>query len=242
MLEPLTLPGLFITATDTGVGKTIITAALADWFRRRGRRVGVCKLAATGCAKRREGLVSEDAEMLAHHADARVPLDVVCPQRYAEPLAPAVAAERAGRPLDWSAIGRALDTIGAQSDLLLVEGIGGVLVPMDRDHTVLDAIGWLQLPVLIVARPSLGTINHTLLTVRALRAAGARLAGIVIDRYPAENATVADETNPRTIERLARLPILAIVPEVRPPFVPDLPADLTAAIDPVDWFAHLGHW
>src|SRR5688500_4660143 len=95
LLRPVDIPGLLITGTDTGVGKTLVAAAVGDWFRRRGRRVGVCKPCATGCARRREGLVSEDAEFLAHHADARFPLDVICPQRYAEPLAPAVAAERA---------------------------------------------------------------------------------------------------------------------------------------------------
>src|SRR5436309_1284266 len=95
-LSPVTIPGLFITGTDTGVGKTVVAGAIADWFRRRHRRVGVWKPVATGCVRRREGLVSEDAEFLAHCADAAFPLDMICPQRYAEPLAPAVAAERAG--------------------------------------------------------------------------------------------------------------------------------------------------
>ena len=106
MLSPVPIPGLFITATDTNVGKTVIAGAIADHFRRRGSRVAVCKIAATGCAHRREGLVSEDAEYLAHCADASFPLDVICPQRYAEPLAPAIAAQRIGQPLDWSAIDR----------------------------------------------------------------------------------------------------------------------------------------
>src|SRR5918998_664665 len=111
MLESPSLPGLFVTGTDTGVGKTLVAGAIADWFRRRDNRVGVLKPIATGCVHRREGLVSEDAEFLAHCADARFPLDVICPQRYAEPLAPSVAAERAGRPVEWEAVQRSLRMI-----------------------------------------------------------------------------------------------------------------------------------
>src|SRR5215204_839396 len=92
-LRAVPIPGLFVTGTDTGVGKTVVAGAIADWFRRRHRRVAVLKPVATGCVRRREGLVSEDAEFLAVCADARHPLDLICPQRYVEPLAPAVAAE-----------------------------------------------------------------------------------------------------------------------------------------------------
>src|SRR5579864_984896 len=100
MLQPIRIPGLFVTGTDTGVGKTVVAGAIAQWFARRGAAVAVCKPMATGCVRRREGLVSEDAEFLASAADSRHPLDLICPQRYAEPLAPAVAAERAGQPVD----------------------------------------------------------------------------------------------------------------------------------------------
>src|SRR3712207_5444434 len=121
MLSPIPLPGLLVTGTDTGVGKTVVAAAIADWFRRRGSRVAVLKPAATGCVRRREGLVSEDAEFLAHHADARHPLHVVCPVRYAEPLAPAVAAERADEPLDWEAVGRSAREMSRDADVMIVE-------------------------------------------------------------------------------------------------------------------------
>jgi dethiobiotin synthetase len=235
MLQRVSIPGLFVTATDTGVGKTVISGAIADWFRRQGRRVAVCKPAATGCEHRREGLVSEDAEFLAHHADARHPLDLICPQRYVEPLAPSVAARRAGRPLEWEAIDRSLRIMQEGSEVMVVEGVGGVLVPMDDKYTVLDMIGWLGLPTVVVARPALGTINHTLMTVRTLRAAGAKVLGVVINRYPAEMPGVVEETSPREIERFGRVPILCTVPDVAGPLIPRLPADLTAAIDTVDW-------
>src|SRR3954468_1496419 len=94
MLSPPGIPGLLITGTDTNIGKTIVAGAIAHHFRRRGVKVGVFKPMASGCVKRREGLVSEDAEFLAHCADADHPLDLIAPQRYLEPLAPAVAAQR----------------------------------------------------------------------------------------------------------------------------------------------------
>src|SRR6476620_8594659 len=124
LLRRSTLPGLFVTGTDTGVGKTVVAGAIADWFRRRGARVAVLKPVATGCVKRREGLVSEDAEFLAVCADARHPLDLIAPHRYVEPLAPAVAAERAGEPLDWAAVQRSIDIMAADSDVMIVEGVG----------------------------------------------------------------------------------------------------------------------
>ena len=228
-----TRAGLFVTGTDTGVGKTVVAAAIAYALRRRGLRVGICKVAATGCERRREGLVSDDAEYLAHWADSRHRLDVVCPQRFAEPLAPAVAAERAGTVLDWAAIRDALDVIASDSDVLVVEGVGGVLVPMDGGHTVLDLMRALALPAVVVARAGLGTINHTLLTVGALRAAGVAVAGVVVNRYPAD-ADVATETNPASIERWGRVPVLAICPDE--PFTPPaLPAGVAEAVGAVDW-------
>ena len=239
MLSPLNIPSLFITGTDTGIGKTVIAGAVANWFRRRRFRVAVCKPAATGCVKRREGLVSEDAEFLAHCADAPHPLDVICPQRYVEPLAPAIAAERAKEPLDWTAIQRSLDIMSRDSEVMIIEGVGGLMVPMDAKFTVLDMMQWLGTSAVIVARPALGTINHTLLTVNALKNAKVSVAGVVINRYPAESAGVAEETNPRAIEKWGRVPVLSIVPQVAAPIGLNLPADIVAAIENVDWEAKL---
>jgi dethiobiotin synthetase len=235
MLSPVTIPGLFVTATDTEVGKTVISGAIANYFLRQGARVAVSKPIATGCVHRREGWVSEDAEFLASCADARFPLDVICPQRYREPLAPVVAADRAQQPLDWSAIDRSLKMMTRQSDVIVVEGIGGILVPLDHEHTTLDIARWLKLRAVVVARPNLGTINHTLMTLRTLREAGVAVAGVVINRYPAESASVAEETNPRYIEKYGKVPILAIVPDEPRLGHPPLPPSITSPIDMVDW-------
>jgi dethiobiotin synthetase len=234
VLRPIPIPSILVTGTDTGIGKTLIAGAIADWFRRRGARVGVLKPAATGCVRRREGLVSEDAEFLAHCSDTRLPLDVVCPQRFVEPLAPAIAAERAGTTLDWESIQRSVDAISGESDVFIVEGIGGLMVPMDAGHTFLDVAKWLASPAVIVARPALGTINHTLLTVDALRRANVEVAGVVINRYPPETPPTAEETNPRAIERWGKVPVLAIVPDEAMDGLRLTPG-VVSAIDRVDW-------
>ena len=239
MLQAITIPALLITGTDTGVGKTVIAGAIGRWFNRHEQaRVAVCKPVATGCVRRREGLVSEDAEFLAHCADARHPLDLICPQRYIEPLAPAVAAERAKQPLDWESIGRAIGLMSRHADVMIIEGVGGVMVPMDDKHTFLDVAEWLAVPTIVVARPGLGTINHTLLTLAALRSRGVSVAGVVINRYPTDTPPLAEETNPRAIEKWGKTPILCIVPQEHIPTKPTaepIPPGIAAAIGSVDW-------
>jgi dethiobiotin synthetase len=235
MLKKVEIPGFLVVGTDTGVGKTLVAGAIAFWFRRHGHRVAVCKPVATGCVHRREGLVSEDAEFLAHCADTHHALNVVCPQRYAEPLAPAVAAERAREPLEWGAIDAAIEKMAGDAEVMIVEGVGGVMVPMDSKNTFLDVAAWLKLPAIVVARPGLGTINHTLLTCMALRSRKVRVAGVVINRYPPETPPMAEETNPRAIEKWGKVPVLCLVPEVAGPMAPALPADVIAAINSVDW-------
>jgi dethiobiotin synthetase len=238
MLQPLKIPGLFITGTDTGIGKTVVTGAIARHLKLRGRRVAVSKPVASGCERRREGLVSEDAEYIAHCADTPHPLDDVCPQRFAEPLAPAVAAARAGQAVNWAEIQRSHDLMTIGADCMLVEGAGGIMVPLDEQATVLDLIRWCGLPTVVVARPNLGTINHTVLTVQRLQDAGVKVVGVVINRYPPGTAGVAEETSPRWIERLAKTKVLCLVPDIPHTTAPP-PADIMAAIDQVDWQAFL---
>ena len=235
MLSPSPIPGLLITGTDTGIGKTVIAGTIAAWFLSQGKHVGVLKPMASGCVHRREGLVSEDAEFLAHCADSSHPLDVIAPIRFAEPLAPAVAAQRLKEKIDWTPIERSLQAIARDSDVLIVEGVGGIMVPMDDRHTMLDVATWLRLPAVVVARPNLGTINHTILTIEALRRANVDVAGVVINRYPAETAGLAEETNPRAIEKWGKIPVLCLVPEVKSPIGRYIPEDVAAAIAQVDW-------
>jgi dethiobiotin synthetase len=248
MLTKLPIPGLLVTGTDTEVGKTLVAGAIAHWFRRQKTESGepavvaVCKPCATGCVHRREGLVSEDAEFLAHCSDTRHPLDVICPQRYAEALAPAIAAERGGEgaALNWQIIDGAIQTMAEDADAMIVEGVGGILTPMDPGHTFLDVAHWLGLPAVVVARPGLGTINHTLMTCAVLRERGIKVAGVVINRYPPETPGTVEETNPRAIERWGKVPVLCLVPEVASPRSAKLPEDVIAAIGTVDWARKAG--
>lgn len=219
---PLRRPGLFITATDTGVGKTVVSCSIAYSLRRAGLRVGVCKPMATGCRTEREGLVNEDAEALAHFSDCRQPLDVINPLRFKSPVAPGVAAAEAGLPMDYAAIGRSLVQLDQTNDGLVIEGAGGLLVPIDpvnADLTMLDLMQALGYPVVVVARALLGTLNHTAMTVKLLRQAGLQVAGIVINGYEADVAQQEDAsmaTNRDWLRAMNRLPILATVPRCAP--------------------------
>lgn len=232
-----TARGFFITGTDTGVGKTVVTGAIARWLVQQGKRVGVFKPIATGCRREREGLVSADAEFLAYCSRSKFALAQINPVRYHEPLAPSVAAERSGRDIDWDEIHLSYRNLTQNNDIILVEGVGGVMVPIADDYLVLDLMAELHLPVIIVARPGLGTINHTLLTVNACHARNLEISGIVINRYQPETATLAEETNPRVIARIAQTSILTITPYDKVTNVEKgrLGPDTLAAIAQVNW-------
>jgi dethiobiotin synthetase len=211
--EDDSLPGWFVTGTDTGVGKTVVAGALAVLLREQGRKVGVFKPVASGCRRDpRLGLVCEDAEFLAHCAEAEVNLETINPIRYPGDLAPMVAAERSKRPVDWDAMDEALERVRQTSDWLIVEGAGGLLVPIDRKKKMADLAVDLGLPLIIVARPGLGTINHTLLTIEAAKHRGLKIAAVIINRYHPHSATLAEETNPEVIARLAKIKIPLVIP------------------------------
>ena len=243
----LTVPGLFVTGTDTDVGKTVVSCAIAAAWRFQNPRsqLGVCKPLASDCSKQREGLVNRDAEALAHFSDCRQPLDVINPIRFAPALAPAVAAQQTGQSIDWDALWRSLSVLDESSDALLIEGVGGLMVPLDPDHpqlTVLHLIKALGYPVLVVARSVLGTLNHTAMTVALLKSAQCPVAGIVMNSYDADPSLSDDPSvasNRQWLEKLTGVPVLATVPRVDPkraqPDTGELDGDLLAAVAMVDW-------
>jgi len=204
--------GLFITGTDTGVGKTLIAGGIAHVLREQGFRVGVFKPIASGCRAEREGLISNDTEFLALCAVTDYPLSVITPVTYKTPAAPITCVDMEKRPIDWDAIAAAYRYLCDSCDVVIVEGIGGALVPIDEEHTVLDVAAAFGLPVVVVARPNLGTINHSLLTIQAVRGAGLPLAGLVISGYNAETADIAVETSPDVICNFSQSRLLAVVP------------------------------
>ncbi len=207
------MKGWFVTGTDTGVGKTVVAGILARLLREQGRRVGVFKPVATGCRRDpRLGLVCGDAEFLAHCAEAGENLETINPVRYAQEAAPLVAAEKSRRPIDWGRIDECWNRITAAADHVIVEGAGGLLVPLDDRRTMADLVGRFGLPLVVVARASLGTLNHTLLTLEAARGRNLPVAAVVVNHYRPSAATLAEETAPEVIRRLGRVPMPPVVP------------------------------
>lgn len=203
--------GLFITATDTGAGKTLIAGGIATVLRQQGLKVGVFKPIASGC--RDEGvLISDDTEFLAMCADADYSLSVITPVTYKIPAAPITCVQLEGREIDYEAIVTAYTYLCENTDVVIVEGIGGAMVPLDAENTVLDLAVEFNLPTVIVARPNLGTINHSLLTIAAVRNAGLPVAGLVISGYNAFEADIAEESSPDVICGFSNTNLLSIVP------------------------------
>ncbi len=212
--------GIFITGTDTGVGKTYIAKGLASGLRDRDINVGVMKPAETGCRHRAGRLVPADAVRLMKAAGCNDSLALINPYRFREPLAPSVAAERAGKKIDPRIIIRSFKTLCKRHEFMIVEGAGGIMVPLSPRYTYQDLAYTLRLPVVIVARPGLGTINHTLLTVSALRVRDISIAGIIINYAADEKAGLAEKTSFSVIAKLSKLPILGNVSYDEKNFVP----------------------
>ncbi len=203
--------GLFITGTDTGVGKTLITGGIARLLTLQGVKVGVFKPIATGCRTEMGEWVSDDAKFLAMCAEINEPQTVITPSCYQIPAAPIVSARAEKRPIDFEQIAAMYNYLCEHYDVVLVEGIGGALVPLDEHVSILDLAAGMGLPTVVVARPRLGTINHTLLTLQAVRTAGLPLAGVVISGYNAATADLAEETAGAIIAEVGKTSILAVV-------------------------------
>jgi dethiobiotin synthetase len=204
-------PGVFVTGTDTGVGKTLVACALARALRARGLDVGVMKPAETGVGP--AGPL--DARALRAAAGVADELALVCPVQLALPAAPSVAAAHEGRPMELAAISRAFATLAARHDAMVVEGAGGLLVPLAEGVTMADLAARLGLPVLVVARAALGTINHTQLTLEALRHRGLPLAGVVVS-HAAGPLSEADALNLRALTDALGDRLLGVIPPLAP--------------------------
>lgn len=207
--------GLFITSTDTSVGKTVITAGILGALRKRGADAIAIKPIQSGGILRKNQIVSEDAFFYGTVTDlpyTHHELNPVCLQAA---LAPAVAAETEGVNINLDTILDHYQQISARHRLTLVEGAGGLLVPLiETKITVADLAVKMGLPLLIVARPNLGTINHTCLTVEYAKSRGLKIAGIIINKYDYQNSGIAEKTNPGLIEKMSGVPVLGLVPKV----------------------------
>jgi dethiobiotin synthetase len=203
--------GIFITGTDTSVGKTLVACGLAVLLRDSGYRVGVMKPAETGCPERNGKLFPQDAAKLKEASGCKASLDTICPYSLGEPLAPSVAAERSGRRIDIDRLIDAYHEISLAHDVTLVEGAGGLMVPLLPSYTYADLAYVLKLPVIVVAANRLGMINHLLLTLEHASCKELRVLGYVLNQI--ENPpSLAAETNPEALFTMTAAPCLGEIP------------------------------
>ncbi|MEW6447312.1 MAG: dethiobiotin synthase [Bacillota bacterium] len=208
------LPSLFVTGTDTGVGKTVVSALIGLIYQAAGLTVGYLKPVETGAAKVGDELVPADAKFVAAVLGLEdEPIEMLCPYRYEQPVSPHLAALLSKRPVKSLNIRECFNYLDRRYDAVIVEGAGGLLVPVSPNYMIADMARDLELPLLITARPGLGTINHTLLTVAAALQADLHVAGVVINRYP-ENPGLVERNNPKAVADYSGVPVLALVPEI----------------------------
>lgn len=215
--------GIFVTGTDTGVGKTLVSGGLAAVLREKGVDVGVMKPVESGCSRKNGKLQPEDALFLREMAGSQDEMELVNIYALEHPLAPAIAAKMERVEIKKAAILEALKILLLRHEFVIVEGVGGLLVPLYDNYFVAHLVKDMNLPLLIVARASLGTINHTLLTLSYARQIGLSVTGLVMNRASASTGEVedspwrADALNPSAIKRWAKAPLLGVMP-----FIPDI--------------------
>jgi dethiobiotin synthetase len=217
------LPGLFVTGTDTEVGKTVVASAIAATLAARGERVAVFKPVVTGLDEATGAPPDHGLLRASAHSSQR--LDEVSPYRFGPPLSPHLAAELAGTSIEPDRLLAGAARAGAGADALIVEGVGGLLVPLAPNYLVRDFARALELPLVIVSRPGLGTINHTLLTLEAARAAGLEVVAVVFTEWP-DDAGNPELSNRETVAALGAVEVATLGPVYTGPVIspaPELP-------------------
>jgi len=220
---------LFITGTDTGVGKTVVTALLAKMMKAKRIDVGVMKPIATRGIRRPSSLVprpsvivSEDAILLKKSAGVDDDISLINPICLTPPLAPSLASEISGEEINLARIFSAYKTLQEKHKTILVEGIGGLMVPIKGKYLVADLAKDIGLPVLIVTRPTLGTINHTLLTIKTAKDYGLKVKGFIINYHAPFKKGLAEKYAGKIIEKLSGIKCLGEIPYKSKNILPDL--------------------
>lgn len=208
----------FITGTDTGAGKTFVTAGIAASLKRKGIDVGVMKPVESGCAERGGLVIPQDAVKLKEAAGADDTLDEINPYRFLPPLAPGIAARLEGKQINFEKIRESFERLQNRHKIMLVEGAGGLMTPVTDDDTIAGLVKSLDLPLIIVAASRLGAINLTLLTVQAAKSMNIHIKGVILN-HPQDLHATGDRSrdyNCEEIERfLEEVPILGVVPFVK---------------------------
>lgn len=231
--------GIFVTATDTGVGKTVVSAAIVLALKRSGIKAGAMKPIETGCVRKNGILEPSDGTFLKKVARMDDSLELITPVRFEMPLAPYIASQREGFPVELENIFNAYRMLAEKYDFMVVEGIGGVLVPLagaatakvPHTYFVVDLINDLKLPAVVVTRPALGTINHTLLTVSQLLDEGVDVAGIIVSFSTPAQGTIAEKTNLQALSELCPVPVIGIVPYLEDVSDESIAANTAGCID-----------
>lgn len=197
---------IFVTGTDTGVGKTVVTATLGLLLQKQGLNVGVMK--PVQCA-------GDDAEFLKKTLRLDDPLALINPCFAPEPLSPHLALKRSKLKFHRARIHKAFQILRSRHDVLLVEGAGGLLVPITNDYSIADLVSELDAELIIVSRLGLGAINHTLLTIKLARSRGIPVCGIIFSQNKPKAESIPEKTNPREIEKLSGVQVLGTLPYLR---------------------------
>lgn len=205
--------GIFITGTDTGVGKTLVAAALSCHFRDRGRHVGVMKPIETGVSRSRVN--DSDAARLRAIIESEDAIGAVCPYQFPLPLSPLAASQAERGTIDSGTIQQVYRLLARDHDIMIVEGIGGVHVPIAKKTDVIDLIKRLRLPVIVVGRSGLGGINHALLTIEALRRKKLAVVALVLNAtrpVRSQEARLQERTTVEILRKQAGVPVIGPLP------------------------------
>lgn len=205
--------GIFITGTDTGVGKTLVAAALAVALKKAGYRVGVMKPIETGVSPSKT--TQSDAVRLRSVIDSEEQLSAVCPYRFTLPLAPLAAAQAERHTINLGTIRKVYRLLAERNDCTVVEGIGGVSVPITPDADVMDLIAQLKLPTVVIGRSGLGGVNHARLTIDALRREKIPVVALVLNQtQPARSklTRIQEQTTVELLRKQAGVPVLGPLP------------------------------
>ncbi|MFC2947984.1 dethiobiotin synthase [Virgibacillus sediminis] len=206
--------GLFITGTDTGIGKTFVTAGIAASLKKQGVDIGVFKPMLSGDDRNNP---ESDAGILKIMAEDSTPIEQITPFQFKEPLSPYEAAKQEGRIITMDDIVSEWNKVRVNHDFFLVEGAGGLAVPLGENYLVGDLAKVIGFPLVIVARPNLGTVNHTLLTISYAKKLGLEIAGIIINGINRTTEDPSVQTNAGTLSEFTDIPVLGEIPWVQMP-------------------------
>ena len=218
--------GFFITGTDTGVGKTVVTACLSLLFKNQGIDVGVMKPIETGVNPKCSSTANSDAKFLMEISGTTDAEEEVCPYQLKIPASPYQASQIVGTPIQPATILEQFKILQSRHNMMLMEGVGGLLVPITASYNVADLAREIGLPLIIVSRIRVGTLNHTLLTINAARQYGLKIKGIILNKQESGDLDEVEKQQAALIEELSDTPILGTCPFIEDVSVENLQQNL----------------